>query len=201
MRGRILCALVCAAIINLPIVAIVGAPEATAGGCVQNIAVGGTGDTRSAYVPGAPHSSHRIGYQANIWDPASRPNAERQIRSVATRAWARGCHVTLWAYSLGASAGSTVTDSWIRHGTRGSWNAVFTGNPRMPRHGNLIGIEAAGLPYIGYAYRGSHIRSSKIVNRCHNRDAVCSTPAPWHSNIPRAWDHLLGYAFQNQHRY
>lgn len=174
---------------------------AYADGCVTNIAIGGNGDVHSRYVPGAPASSIRITYPADVFNPNSRPIAERQARAAAARAWARGCHVTLWAYSLGASAASTVTDTWIRHGTRGSWKAVFSGNPRHPRHGSLIGIEAAGLPYVGYAYRGQHLRDPRIRNRCNPRDLICSTPAPWTSNIPRAWDHLVGYAFQNQHRY
>lgn len=175
--------------------------EAHAGGCVQNIAVGGNTDTRSAFVPHAPRNSYRVHYPADIWNANSRPNAERQIRSVAGRAWARGCHVTLIGYSLGASAGSTVTDGWIRHGAGGSWNAVFYGNPRMPRHGALVGVEAAGLPYVGYAYRGQALKSPRVKNVCKTRDAVCSTPGPWTRDVPRAWDHLLGYAFQDQHLY
>ena len=199
MRGRILCALVCAAIINLPIAATI-APPAHAGGCVQNIAVGGTGDLGSAHVPGAPRSSYRVHYPADVFNASSRPIAERQIRDVANRAWARGCHVSLWAYSLGASAGSTVTDGWIRHGARGSWNAVFYGSPRMPRHGHFIGIEAAGFPYVGYHYRGTSLRSPRVRNVCHTRDIVCSSPAPWTRDIPRTIDHTVGY-LTNQHRY
>lgn len=193
-------ALIGAVIAPISILTAIPSSPAHAGGCVQNIAVGGNGDIRSRYVPGAPGNSYRVGYQANIWDSNSRPNAERQIRSVANKAWARGCHVTLFAYSLGASAGSTVTDGWIRAG-RQNWNAVFYGNPRHPRRGSLIGVEAASLPYVGYAYRGTHLKSPKIQNVCKVRDAVCSTPGPWTRDIPRAWDHLIGYAFQNQHLY
>lgn len=194
-------ALILAALITVSLISFIPAPVAHAGGCVQNIAAGGTSDTASRYVPRSPASSYRVHYSANIWDQGARPAAERQIRSVANRAWARGCHVTVFGYSLGASAGSTVTDGWIRHGARGSWNAVFSGNPRMPRHGGLIGVEGAGLPWVGYNYRGTHIKSSRIVNICHNNDAVCSTPAPWHRNIPRAWGNFVSYAFGNAHRY
>jgi len=97
---------------------------AYASGCTQHIAIGGNTDTdtHSRNVPGAPRTSIRITYPADVFNRASRPIAERQIRSAANQAWARGCHITIWAYSLGASAASTVTDSWIRYGARGTWN-------------------------------------------------------------------------------
>lgn len=174
---------------------------AYASGCTQHIAVGGNTDTHSRNVPGAPRTSIRVTYPADVFNRASRPIAERQIRDVAERAWTRGCHITIWAYSLGASAASTVTDSWIRHGARGSWNATFYGSPRMPRHhGNLIGIEAARLPNIGYTYRGASLRSPRIRNICNVRDAICSMPAPWTRNVGQSADHIVGY-FGTQHRY
>lgn len=183
------------------------AAPALAGGCPKTtyISIGGTGDPGSVFTPGIPRGVNRINitYPADVWQgDYSRHVAATKLDRTARqlRASCPGMHLSIRAFSLGASAASLSTDGWIGTPLSRNTDAVLYGNPRKP--GSAFGgIETVGLPNLpNYTWRGPHRQAWWIRNVCHGGDGVCRSPRPLHANLGAAWNGLYGYA-TTAHRY